>query len=105
MRFTANERIAIAETQLENRYVLLDLTYQTRDCIFLPSYEDMINPGHGFGANDGPSPARAAETTDFARAKGAWTGLRYAGKGYYWLRTGIFNNSSARVVFRRRECL
>lgn len=97
--FTANERIAIAETQLENRYVLLDLTYQTRDCIFLPSYEDMINPGHGFEANDGPSPARAAETTDFARAKGAWTGLRYAGKGYYWLRTGIFNNSSARVVF------
>ena len=64
----------------------------TTEKVYLPSYADVTNPEYGF-SNDpyNLDEARRLNTTDYARAKGAWISLsdweNYYGKGIWMLRT------------------
>lgn len=62
----------------------------TKDKVYLLSYQDYLNTSYGFESNnDKTSEARACKTTDYARAKGAFysknTSLKY--NGTYWTRS------------------
>lgn len=68
-----------------NKYVCNN----TRDKVFLPSYEDYINSNYGFSTSTGQSDTRYCKATDWARARGASYTLdsSYLYNGYYWTRS------------------
>lgn len=63
----------------------------TLDKVYLPSYQDYLNTDYGFDQNrDATSSTRVSQTTDYARAIGAWSNitnnpLKY--NGSYWTRS------------------
>ena len=65
----------------------------TIDKVYLPSYQDYLNPTYGFDSNsDNLSSTRECKTTDYARAMGAWynegnssASLKY--NSTYWTRS------------------
>ncbi len=65
----------------------------TFDNVFLPSFQDYLNPSFGFSDKSGLSSLREAKTTDYARAVGAWCHTRNNGdeltqtNGSYWTRS------------------
>ena len=69
----------------------------TEDKIFLLSYQDVINSNYGFSSSYGTKDTtRQKKTTDYAQAQGASTNTStdYAGNGYWWLRSPIYDYSS-----------
>ena len=67
----------------------------TQDKVFLPSYKDYINSSYGFSTSTGGSDTRYAKTTDWARARGAFScpSTNYLYNGYYWTRSPSSGNS------------
>ena len=61
----------------------------TFDKVFLPSYQDYLNPDYGFSSSTGSTDTRCCKTTDWARARGAYykTNSSYLYNGYYWTRS------------------
>lgn len=67
---------------------------ETRDKVFLPSYQDYINSSYGFSTSIGSTDTRYCRTTDWARARGA--SYYYRGYGYngvYWTRSPYSGSS------------
>ena len=61
----------------------------TKDKVFLPSYQDYRNTNYGFASTNSASTTRECETTDWAKANGAyypaasyWTRSPHSGSGY-----------------------
>ena len=74
----------------------------TNDKIYLLSYQDVSNTSYGFVTSTGSTTTGEAQTTDYARAIGAWmsTSSSTYGNAYWWLRSpGIHNASSASNAF------
>lgn len=67
----------------------------TNDKIFLPSYKDYLNSSYGFSTSTGSSTTRYCQTTDYARARGAYysTNSSYLYNGWYWTRSPLSNLS------------
>lgn len=68
----------------------------TEDKVFLPSYQDYINPSYGFSTSPYSTDTRYCRTTDWARARGASYSIsnpynKY--NGYYLTRSPYSNNS------------
>ncbi|MBQ7995970.1 MAG: hypothetical protein IJ247_07170 [Bacilli bacterium] len=61
----------------------------TEDKVFLPSYQDYINPIYGFSMSTNSTNTIYRKTTDWARARGAYyrTDASYLNNGYYWTRS------------------
>lgn len=70
----------------ENPYACED----TQDKVFLPSYQDYINPDYGFLNSENATNTRCCKLTDWARARGAfydnWN-ESYLYNGCYWTRS------------------
>ncbi|HQO69347.1 MAG TPA: DUF6273 domain-containing protein, partial [Clostridia bacterium] len=62
----------------------------------LLSYQEAISSTYGFSTSTGSSSTRTAVTTDYARAVGAYmnTSTIHYGKGYWWLRSPYYYDSS-----------
>lgn len=90
---------ALTTDSLDNPYA----GSSTLDKVYLPSYQDYLNKDFGFDENSGAtSSTRASQTTDYARAIGAWSNitnnpLKY--NGSYWTRsaTSIFDYTAWNV--------
>ncbi len=98
----------IIETTLVDNSALIGLSANrfacedTRDKVFLLSYEEIHNKAYGFNSDaSDDDPARHMKSTDYAKSQGVYTNGRgpfedssgpYAGNGQWWLRTP---NSSA----------
>lgn len=84
---TTVSNIASTTDAKKNTYACSD----TKDKVYLPSYQDFINVNYGFEPNaNNSSITRQAKTTDFARAQGAWSNKTTAslnGNGSYWTRS------------------
>lgn len=91
----ALDRSYILTTEVDNSPETTHSEYNTYCCentqdkVFLPSYQDYINADYGFSTSDGSSNTRYAKTTDWARAKGAFSDTKnaYANQGSYWTRS------------------
>lgn len=64
----------------------------TEDKVFLPSYQDYINSSYGFSTSEDSTDTRYCRTTDWARARGAYSSMDdssylYNGYGSYWTRS------------------
>ena len=73
----------------------------TEDKVFLPSYQDYINESYGFSAETTAIDARCCKTTDYARARGAFSRVSsdsYQNNGYYWTRSP-FSDSNERTWY------
>ena len=74
----------------------------TEDKVFLPSYQDYTNSSYGFSTSTSFTNTRYCETTDWARARGAYyynysDSTAYCGKGRYWTRSPDIDSSSCAV--------
>lgn len=71
----------------------------TQDKIFLPSYQDYINPDYDFLNSEDETNTRYCKTTDWARARGAYCfeSSPYLYNGFYWTRSPC--SSSSRSVW------
>ena len=69
---------------------------ETKDNVFLPSYQDYINSSYGFSTSTNSTDTRYCKTTDWARARGTRCYLSepYLNYGYYWTRSPNSGNSS-----------
>ncbi len=81
---------ALTTNSSNNKYVCND----TKDKVYLPSFQDYLNTEYGFDSNSNDkSVTRESKTTDYARARGAWcnikTDLGTGGlyNGSYWTRS------------------
>ena len=87
----------IFETTVDNSAATTDSednTYacdDTLDYVFMPSYKDYQNTDYGFAPTTIDSDSRCCRTTDWARARGAFSENEatpnYNGNGYYWTRS------------------
>ena len=62
----------------------------TQDRVYLPSYRDYLKSDYGFAPSTGSTSTRYCKTTDWARARGAWSYISSDGiqsNGYYWTRS------------------
>ncbi|MCM1289574.1 MAG: DUF6273 domain-containing protein [Corallococcus sp.] len=82
----------IRETTVSNAAATTDATNNkyacgdTKDKVYLPSYQDYVNSDYGFDPNvDNASLDRQCVTTDYARARGAWCNNKF--NGSYWTRS------------------
>ena len=68
---------------------------ETKDNVFLPSYQDYINSSYGFSTSAKSTDTRYCKTTDWARARGTRCYLSepYLNYGYYWTRSPNSGNS------------
>ena len=77
MAFTAEQREAVIETVLENAYNPIYSTdggNDTRDCVFLLTIEDVLNPDYGFDESMFMyDVARRCSGTEYVKAQGLWT--------------------------------
>ena len=58
----------------------------TEDKVFLPSYQDYINDSYGFSTSTSSNNTRYCRTTDWARARRAWSSTG-SYNGHYWTRS------------------
>ncbi len=89
----------IKQTTVENGGATTDFSLNEYSCentfdnVFLPSFQDYLNPTLGFSDKSGLSSLREAKTTDYARAVGAWCHTRNNDdestkiNGSYWTRS------------------
>ena len=63
----------------------------TKDKVFLPSYQDYLNSSYGFSTSEDSTDTRCCKTTDWARARGAYYDNDSASYQYnngdYWTRS------------------
>ena len=71
----------------------------TKDKVFLPSYQDYTNLAYGFTNNRDSTSKRQVKPTDYARARGSYVNQSYSkGYGSYWTRSpDNYYNSSYNV--------
>ena len=76
---------AFVTDSLDNEFVSED----TEDKVYLLSYKDYLDPDFGFPSSTDKSRERCAKTTDWARARGAYsdTSPEYLNNGHYWTRS------------------
>ena len=67
----------------------------TQDKVFLPSYQDYINPNYGFSTSINNAVTRYGKPTDWARARGSYynTSFSFQYNGYYWTRSPYSGDS------------
>ena len=86
---------AIQATEVDNSASTTDSPHNdfacvnTKDKVFLPSYQDYLKSDYGFSTSAGLASTRFCKTTDWARARGAHydTLSPYQYNGYYWTRS------------------
>ena len=86
----------IQTTEIDNSAKTTDNTNNTyesgntEDKVFLLSYQDYLNSSYGFSIETGAKDVRCSKTTDWARARGAYSRVStdsYQNNGYYWTRS------------------
>ncbi len=67
----------------------------TQDKVFLPSYQDYLNPNYGFTTSVNNTATRYCKPTDWARARGSYynTSFSFQYNGYYWTRSPYSGDS------------
>lgn len=94
LAFMLNDTCIIEETidnsakstdDLNNKYCSND----TKDKVYLPSYDDYLNSNYNFDSTNNLSNTRTCKTTDYSRVKGAWYSKDngYEFNGTYWTRS------------------
>lgn len=93
----------ILTSTVDNGTAHPDEAENTEDRVFIPSYKEVAKVEYGFVNNLSGDPARRKQTSDYARATGAWmsTEDEYYGNGWWWLRSPCdWYSYGARDVYR-----
>jgi len=86
----------IQTTEIDNSAKTTDNTNNTyesgntEDKVFLLSYQDYLSSSYGFSSETGANDVRCSKTTDWARARGAYSRVStdsFQNNGYYWTRS------------------